>query len=325
MIIRANNEKIRYTGRWNVKGELATSSAPGNYFEFGFIGTTAQIAFSTAGLAEPFPRIYIIVDGGALVSSVLDCYHRITCENGGEHHVKVLIKSTHETGSDRWTKDLDSRVTLAGVEADGFYKLSPDERPKIEFIGDSITEGIAIDAVDEMYYVEKRLPVHYNDSAADYAYLTAKELNFRPYTMGYGRLGICIEGNGKIPPVINAYGFYSEGEPMESICADYIVINHGTNDLRVEAEVFIPEYEKFLKHVRERNPKSNIIALTPFGGYHREDIKVAVDNYNKENGDEVYYLDSFGWTPVQPLHPFRDGHIEVAKNLSAFIKKTFLE
>lgn len=323
MIIKANDSHIRYTGRWNVKGELATSSANGNYFEFGFVGECAQIAFKTENLVAPFPIIYIIVDNGALVSTPLDRYHRITCESGGKHHVKVMMKSSLEKAN-RWPHPLQSAVMLIGIEADGFYDLPEDNRPKIEFIGDSITEGIAIDVIEGTYHGEEHLPVHYNDSAADYSYLTAKALNFRPYSMGYGRLGICTVGNGDIPPVINAYGYYSDGEPMESVNADYIVINHGANDNWADSELFTDEYVKFLAYVRERNEKSVIIALTPFGGYKADEIGEAVVHHNEKTGDNVYYVDSRGWVPKEPLHPLRDSHKEIARRLSEFIRKTFL-
>jgi hypothetical protein len=324
MIIRANDEKVRYTGRWNVKGEVATSTAPGNYFEFGFVGDTAVMAFITIDSAEPLAHIYVSVDGGAMVSMPINSYHRITAEENGRHHVKVLIKSTMEKGCDRWY-NINSKVSFAGVTADDFYTLEEDNRPKIEFIGDSITEGIAIDVLDGTYFAENAFPLHAADSTADYSYLTAKMLDFRPYNMGYGRLGVLREGNGNVPPVSSSYGFYSHGEPMESINADYIVINHGANDASFDDAEFVKAYTDFLDLVRSRNKKSVIIALTPFGGYKGEQIGEAVRLHNEKSGDNVYYLDARDWIPREPLHPLRSGHCEIARRLSAWIRETFLK
>ncbi len=324
MIIRANDERIRYTGRWNIKGDTATSTANGNYFEFGFKGELARIAFKVGDCSNPRPHVYISVDNGALIDTVIDSYHLISCEDSGEHYVKVLMKSSMEKAS-RWCAPLESMVTLAGIEADEFYALPEDRRPKIEFIGDSITEGVAVDELADKFYADKHAPLHTNDSSADYAYVASRILNFRPYTMGYGRLGVCTLGNGDIPPVINSYGFYSDNEPMDSINADYIVINHGTNDAWAESDAFIKAYTEFLAFVRGRNPSSVIIALSPFGGFNFDEIETSVKSYNEQSGDNVYFVDARAWAPREPYHPLRESHKALGKGLAEFIKKTFLK
>ena len=102
------------------------------------------------------------------------------------------------------------------------------------------------------------------------------------------------------------------------------VINHGTNDAGKEKEVVKPEYEKFLKLVRDRNPKSKIICLTPFGGYHAELIDEIVKEHNEKYSDNVYYINSTGWVPQQPVHPLRDGHKIVAEHLAEILKQEVL-
>jgi len=80
--------------------------------------------------------------------------------------------------------------------------------------------------------------VFWDDSTAGYAWLTAKTLNLRPITMGYGSLGTTRPGAGDIPKAAESYPYYSDNCPMESANADYIVINHGTNDRGAPAETF---------------------------------------------------------------------------------------
>ena len=91
MIIKYNDDRIRYTGRWNINEFSATSTANGNYFEFMYSGECAVIGFDTSYARIPFPHIYISVDGGANVEVSLDRFIRISAEEG-EHRVCVILK-----------------------------------------------------------------------------------------------------------------------------------------------------------------------------------------------------------------------------------------
>ncbi len=321
MIIKSNSDKIRYTGRWNINEISATSTANGNYFEFMYSGECAVIGFDTSYVRVPFPHVYISVDGGANVEVSLDRFVRISAEEG-EHKVCVILKSSVET-QHRWFEPIEAKVSLLEIEADEFLYLPEDTRPVIEFIGDSITEGISID-VGYSNYGNSRDMVYWDDSTAGYAWRTAKALNFRPVTMGYGCLGTTRGGAGGIPPVAESYKCYSNGYTMESQQADFIVINHGTNDRRADKEIFKKRYYEFLGIVRERNPLSKIISLTPFSGCLAKEIKEVVEKYNKEKADNVFYIDTTGWIEPEPLHPLRNGHKTVSENLSKIIKENLM-
>ena len=321
MKITPKSDKIRYTGRWNIGESTATSTANGNYFEFMYKGECAVIGFDMTFLAAPFPHIYISVDNGANIEVTLDRFVRISAEYG-EHKVCVIMKSSVEL-QNRWLYPIQSVVSLLDIEADEFLDLPEDTRKTIEFIGDSITEGIQID-MGHTSYGNYRDMVYWDDSTAGYAWRTAKALNLRPITMGYGSLGTTRRGAGGVPPVSESYKYYSEGYPMESKEADFIVINHGTNDRGAEKEVFKKKYFEFLCVVRERNPKSKIISLTPFSGCLAKEIKEVVDLYNKETADEVFYIDSTGWVAPEPIHPSRNSHKTISDNLSKIIKENLM-
>lgn len=321
MNITPNNEKIRYTGRWRVNEKEAVSTANGNYFEFAFKGECAVLWFDVIQCKIPFPHIYISVDDGAKIEVSLDKFIRISAEEG-EHFVQVILKGSVET-QHRWFAPVEAKVSLAGIEADKFIDLAEDNRKVIEFIGDSITEGISIVGY-ENYKKGSDDMVYWDDSTAGYAWLTAKTLNMRPVIMGYGCLGTTGRGGGNIPPVIESYPYYSDGYAMKSVNADFIVINHGTNDRRSQRSEFKKAYYNFLESVRERNKDSKIISLTPFCGELAQEIKEVVEIYNRERNDDVFYIDSTGWISPEPLHPLRDGHKTVSKNLSEIIKSKFL-
>ena len=321
MIIKCNSDKIRYTGRWNINETSATSTANGNYFEFAYSGECAVIGFDISYARTPFPHVYISVDGGANIEVSIDRFVRISAEEG-EHKVCVIMKSTVERHH-RWFAPIESRVSLLEIEADSFLDLPVDTRPTIEFIGDSITEGISID-YGYFNYNDLKDMIYWNDSTAGYAWLTAKALNFRPIIMGYGCLGTTKKGAGGIPHVAESYKYYSDGYPMESQQADFIVINHGTNDTEADKEFFKERYFEFLSVVRERNPLSKMISLTPFSGCLAREIDEVVKKYNKEKNDNVFYIDTTGWIEPDPIHPTRDGHKIVSKNLSKIIRENLL-
>lgn len=321
VIIKCNDDKIRYTGRWNISETSATSTANGNYFEFMYFGECAVIGFDTSYARNPFPHLYISVDGGANVEVSLDRFIRISAEKG-KHRVCVIMKGSVEK-QHRWFAPIEAKVSLLEIEADEFLDLPEDTRPTIEFIGDSITEGISID-VGYSNYGDNRDMVYWDDSTAGYAWRTAKALNFRPIIMGYGCLGTTKGGAGGIPPVAESYKYYSDGYTMDSHQADYIVINHGTNDRNADKEIFKERYFEFLCIVRERNPLSKIISLTPFSGCLAKEIKEVVEKYNNEKADTVFYIDTTGWIEPEPIHPLRDGHKTVSEKLSGIIKEHLL-
>lgn len=321
MIIKCNDNRIRYTGRWNKGNVAATSTANGSYFEFMYSGEYTIIGFDISFLREPFPHIYINVDGGANIEVSVDRFVRISTENG-VHRVCVIMKSSVEF-QHRWFAPVEAKVSLMEIEAEDFLEMPDDMRPTIEFIGDSITEGISID-VGYSNYGDTRDMIYWDDATAGYAWITAKELDFRPIFMGYGCLGMTNCGAGGLPVVSESYKYYSDGFPMESQVADYIIINLGTNDSQADKGYLEEKYFEFLEVVRKRNPKSKIISLTPFSGCLSVEIKEAVDRYNIKKNDNVFYIDTTGWIEPEPLHPNRDGHKVVARNLVKCIVKKYI-
>lgn len=320
MIISSNSYFIKYTGRWNVGENEAVSTANGSCAEFSFSGSCAVIEFRTDDLITPPPHLYISADGGANIEVQTDKFIRI-CAEEGTHTVRIVLKGSVET-QNRWYSPLQAAVSLKSIEADGFLPLPPDTRPIIEFLGDSITEGISID-VEPRYtrYGGNDDMVYWDDATAGYAWLTAKKLDMRPIIMGYGCLGTTRDGAGGIPNVCKSYPYYSDGCVADSGNADYIVINHGTNDRGATPEFFAESYTRLLEIVRERNPKSTIIVLTPFCGAWAGELKTITDNFNRKNGDNVFYINTDGWISPTPLHPNRAGHETVSRRLAEEIRK----
>ncbi len=328
MFFSYDNENIRYTGRFGeVKKEgllrSMTAAAAGAQIEFNFIGDAVKLEFDVSHSEIPHPHLYIEVDGGARIEAQVEKYIRITTKDSGTHTVRLIFKSGIEY-LNRWTLPLNSKVAFVGFVADGIGNLTPDRRKTVEFIGDSITEGILV-SEDSVYEDERLNRPWQDDATSTYAWLFSKAMNFRPYPMGYGSVGVTRGGNGGVPKAAEAYPFNFDGSPVAYSSCDYIFINHGANDripgTKTPKPEYLSEYEALLKLVRSRNPESKVIVLSPFCGAMDDILPDFVKKFNSENNDNIYYISSHGWVPLEPLHPLRDGHKIIAGKLTEEFKK----
>lgn len=321
MFFESTNENIRYTGRWGAVNEWGaknymTAVAPGAYFEFAFSGDYAEMQFYTDWSQEPYGHVYIEVDGGARIESTIQKYIRITAKGEGAHCVRIIYKSTVEQ-MNRWCVPLNTKLSLVGIETDSLVPLAPDNRKTIEIIGDSITEGVLV-ASNRVHAHEGIDRPWQDDATSTYGWLLAEAMNLRPYTMGFGATGLTHSGCGCVPKASEQYPHNFRNSPVTFPSCDYILINHGANDRapgNVPNSKYYGEYTDFLKLVRSRNPESKIVILSPFCGAMDATLPEFVENYNKENNDNIYYISSHGWVPLDPLHPLREGHAIIAKHL----------
>ena len=271
MFFDCSHEYIRYTGRFGKPGGAATgnmiAAAPGAYFEFAFSGEAAELQFNTDLSYEPHGHVYIEVDGGARIESTVQKFIRIVAKGEGPHYVKVIYKSTVQQ-MNRWFNPPSAKLALVGIECDGLCELAPDNRKTIEIIGDSITEGVVV--ANRKVHMHSMLNGPFeDDSTSTYGWLLAEAMNLRPYTMGFGGTALTHGGCGCVPRASEQYPYNFQGSPITFPSCDYILINHGTNDRapgNVPNENYYTAYEAFLKQIRERNPKSEIVILSPFCG-----------------------------------------------------------
>lgn len=319
--ISYEDPSVRVTGRWDREAfGAAVTTAPGGMIEIAFQGNDAVLRFDTDWNEHPFPHLYISVDNGAKIETPLNRYLRIECENSGTHYVKVVYKSAMEQ-QHRWNHPLVGKLTFLGYEAEDSGTLPKDDRRVIEFIGDSITEGVLIDAFYNDERIDQKNRPSQDDATATYAYLTAQALGLKPVIMGYGAVGITKGGCGSVPRVIDAYPFNFNGSAAAPQNPDVIVINHGANDRSAKEEDYIKGYWEFLELVRNINPSSKIVVLSAFCGAFHEALGEMVKRFNRQKNEQVTFIDSFGWVPEEPVHPLRDGHMEIARHLIPEIEK----
>lgn len=317
---------VRLTGRWDTTDpRYAEATATGSYIEFAFEGRMAVALFDTLTNAEPRLHLWIEIDGGVRTEATVEDYMRIDARTEGTHLCRIIFKSSMEHYA-RWYRPLRSKVSFVGYIAQESAPLPADDRKTIEFVGDSITEGVL---VDEDYFRPTGVPVHpidhmcrpfQDDVCGTYAWLTAEALDLRPVFMGYGAVGTTRAGCGKVPPAPVAYPYNFDGSPITRPTPDIVLINHGANDRGAPAEVYTEKYGQLLDVIREMNPNAKVISVSAFCGGHHEALGEFIKKYNEEKGADVAFIDTFGWIPVDPLHPLRDGHRTVSENLAKILR-----
>jgi hypothetical protein len=137
-----------------------------------------------------------------------------------------------------------------------------------------------------------------------------------------------------------SYGYFNSGIQVNTIDWDFnnyqpelVVINLGTNDTSYcgadveKQKAYIKGYINFLKHVREKNPKSTILCtLGIMGATLYSSVETAVKQYSDETGDKKIYsmefdeqLASDGYGAC--WHPSEITQTKAAKKLTAEIEK----
>ena len=327
MLIRWDDPAVRLTGRWSRNNPLcAAATANGSYFEFAFRGKTALMHFDTTLNAPPFPHLWLSIDGSDLIEAPLDQHLRVSVRNPDENHVvRVILKGSVEM-QPRWFPPLVGRTALTGIDVPERGELPADSRKIIEFVGDSITEGVLIDtdyAPNPAYAWDQHNRVYQDDVCATYGWMTAEALNLRPVMMGYGAVGASKGGCGGVVRAAEAYPYVYAGVPYEGEKPDYIVINHGANDRRSGVEAYLSGYGELLDVISQRNPRAVMVALSAFSDVYTAELRDFCAGWSESHGRRIHFIDASGWIPREPLHPMRDGHALIARELTPRLRALF--
>ena len=320
MYFNCHHPSVRYSGRFAEVNGRMTATACGSAIEIAFVGEHILLEFDICGNIAPFPHLWLQLDKGCKTEVPLDKYIRLETAPG-EHVLTILLKSAKET-QQRFYHPLQGKLSFAGFTAENAGVLPADGRKTIEFVGDSITEGVLVEApLTGASQNDQDNRPYQDDATATYAYLTAQNLGLRPLLMGYGAVGVTKGGNGSVPKAAEAYPYCFDGAPVTYPHPDYILINHGANDRKATAETYAAEYEHLLSVIRAAHPHAVIFCLSAFAGAHRETLGALIADYNARHHDNVHFIDSHGWVPADPLHPLRDGHKLISQKLTAALQK----
>lgn len=319
----STSEGLHYYGRWNQLADRAITVNSGSHIVARFSGTGVSARFDVGSNQSPNPTLAWKIDSTAWQEGELAA--KLPLGNGlasGLHEVTLMVRGLNEKQS-RWTPPLISSITFLGFEVTGgSIEPSPrPSRPKIEFLGDSITEGVAVWSSHN----GQSTPCWRADGRIAYASQTAQLLNAEWRQVGFGRQGLLIGGNGGVPTANDAFNWIYQGVRRDSWLPDLVVVNQGTNDSASSSSLFRPAYTTYLKTIRAAYPDAKIAAMRPFGGAHAADIKAEVDAHHDAGDNRVYFIDTTGWLVSSDFtdgtHPNAQGSTKAAQALAAALQK----
>jgi len=282
-------------GRWNVESRQATTINNGSSVEFGYTGKSCRLVFDVTK-AKILPAIAVWVDGcgptrvplddGGVVSipappaSSVPPGAKIT-----RHTVRFLgvMDGGYLTKINNW-QSLEGAVVFRGVilePGESLFAL-PSSAPQIEFLGDSITAGLAM--VRDRNLPTYGPPDQYPEG--NWPEWTARWLGMRPVVTGFGGQGITHGGTGGVPSAPDAFGFVYQGKEWTPATKPaVVVIYQGTNDSEIQA----PQYQAFLSKVRTAYPDAFLFAVVPHDrGKHAAAIQAAVQD---SKDPRIFFLD----------------------------------
>lgn len=285
----------------------------GSAIEFLFSGYYLEIKIKSDGsfVNEPDlqPRFAIIVDEEIKLDLTMDEVEKIIKvidepkENEKIFKIKIIKLSEEKYGSVGVNE-----MKIKSLKEDPI-KPTENKKIKIEFIGDSITCGYAVESNSP----SEKFQTKTENFMKTYSYLTAKELNADYFTVCFSGYGV-ITGfaerytngdkdlTGMLPPFyetvgqINSFNKYEWNFKEHEV--DLILINLGTNDysyinfpncdFKSRANEFMDGYQKFLGFVRKKNPSSFILCTHGMAGTSElyPYIEKAVNKYKEESKDE---------------------------------------
>jgi len=323
-----NMASIVFTGRWDLRApQRAITVNSGSYLRANFSGTAVSAQFDLSLNQVPLPTIAWAIDEGAWQESEVAPVVKLAgALKAGPHTVWLMIRGIDEHQS-RWTPPLVGSVTFLGLDLPPDGNMLPplkswvEPKLKLEFLGDSITEGVLVQA--KGLGPGKTSWAWQSDALHSYACRTAMALNAAWRQVGFGATGLVRGGSGGAVGALDSFNYFYRDCPRDDWQPDVVVVNQGTNDRKMPPDQYLPLYLRYLGLIRQAYPKAKIVALRPFIGGQQASIREAVAEARAKGDEAIYYVDTAGWY-AGPLHPLAAASVGIADKLAAALKSEVL-
>jgi lysophospholipase L1-like esterase len=322
--IDPSDRRLQYRGRWSVRDGRALAVNTGSQIQASFSGDRLALRFDAVYPHEP-PQLWVRLDEHPWQQVEVAPEIELAPSPPHTSHVLRLVFKGAREWDNRWKAPLQTAVALTGIGlAEGGTLREPPPLPalRIEFLGDSITEGVLLHRLDRPFpeaWPERA------DGRLGYAFQTGERLGADTRVVGFGRQGVTIEGNGGVPPAPDAFAWVCGGVPTDGWKPHLVVINQGTNDGSVPSDRFRPAYDRYLSLIRAAYPAAHLILLRPFNGAHADDIRALVEQRVAVGDARLHFVDTTGWLDAtidttDGVHPDAMGHRKAAQRLEAEIR-----
>ena len=320
-------KSIAFFGRWDRRADdRAITINNGSYLRARFEGASVQAHFDLALNKEPIPTIAWRIDDGEWQEAEIAPALRLADGlSAGPHSLFLMVRGITEH-QNRWKSPRTASLTFLGLDfPDGGEVLPPLKawlHPGLtmEFLGDSITEGVLVQGNRP----EKEGGAWTTDAPNSYAAKTALLLGAEWRQVGFGATGLAHGGSGGAPAALDSLNLFYEGCPRDDWQPDVVVINQGTNDGSMPSVEYRVLYAKYLALVRQAYPKARIAAVRPFCGAQAEAIKAEVAAARAAGDSLIFYIDTTGWYSGN-LHPNAADSAPIAEHLAAALKVDVLK
>lgn len=309
-------DSLRYFGRTYLENGALCLDNAATGIETVFFGTRLEAELNPRNIPLLL-RVYIDGDEEGEVYKLLRKKRYVLAEDleEGVHTVRIVKVTTSQHGV----------IRVSDLTTDGkFLKPPKKDRPRIEFLGDSISVGGGILATPSEFG-----SIENSDSTRAFPYVAATILD-ADYSL-VATDGICTKAKTALPNVnmIEMYGYRSSVTFVKYEHApdafDVVVIGTGTNDAYALSsgytiEQFKLDYPELLNLVREKNPDAKIVCVYGMMIRHEQVEQVIRDSVAAMNDQRVTTLELPQSTGGASAHPDVAGGKAQGEALANYLK-----
>lgn len=327
----ASNSKIAdatFIGRF----DFSDPSGP----VFGWPGSSIKARFRGTGISvnmklfNPVERVNwfnIIVDNHELAPFPVD-------RDGAYTLVSGLPDKEHEITLYKRTGPVNGELQFWGfiLEQSGIM-LPPPARAqrKIEFIGDSITNGYGNEAPN----AQEGYKDHQENNFLAFGSIAARELGAEHTSIAWGGMGAYRNGGGDTEvtlPVVYLRTLPKYEHKLwnfENWLPDVAVINLGTNDFAkpgLDTEAFVQAYKNLISFVKQNYSGVHVFCVAGPMDHRAKEYLIRIVNEAKAKGDKKVHYVEFPVIDEQTegfggdYHPSVKTHLRAGKQLAEEIR-----
>lgn len=322
-----DHPNIQYTGRIDfTNAKLPRFWQPAVYIEIKFSGNYCDLIVNDEVLWGVNHNYYeLVVDGKPYrlqTKAKRDTIKVSPYLQNAKEHTVVFVKNTEAN---------IGYLEFVGVICEQLLDPGPKQQRKIEFIGNSITCGASSD-VSEIA-CGKGVWHDQHNAYMSYASITGRALNAQYHlssVSGIGLMRSCCGMKIIMPQVYDKINMRNDTITwnFKNYQPDVVTVCLGQNDGIQDSATFCNNYLSFLKKLREYHPKATFILLSsPMASdklkeFMRGTITSITKVMNAAGDKKVYqYIFEKQYKNGCDWHPSLDEHIQIASEVTPFIKK----
>jgi lysophospholipase L1-like esterase len=336
-LYKPDNKCIRYVGRIDFADPLRPRlSSSGAFFQVKFRGSSCELLLEDQHINN-YSYIVAVIDGeykGRIKINSKQTNYLVAQNLKNSDHTLLICKATEAS---------NGYIAFFGIVCEKLLPNDPPPPRKIEFIGNSITCGMAMDLSEVPCGAGQWYDQH--NAYLAYGPLLARELNADWLLSSVSGMGMTRNWNSPGPTMPQVYGnLYLNTDStvkwdQDRYVADLITIALGTNDFsegdgsydrgRLDSTQFVNDYINFIKYIRQRNHQASIYclsspAVSPESSTLLVKYLTAIVKHMKEiEKDQKIYQYNFSTSYNKGCngHPDKNEHELMAAELLPYLKK----